>query len=149
MPSAKCGGFRDEEVGKFLVLRRDGTVPDWSWFVLGAADPHAPDALIGYADSILDKEDISPEMESYALDINSTAAAFAKERMERKAAKLKKGDPEAGPHRKDCPLIIALMKGEVTFEEISKLWEAEQTRKKIAAEHPHGSNCDEGEDYES
>lgn len=28
--------------GKYLVQRRDGTVPDWPWFVLGARDPIAP-----------------------------------------------------------------------------------------------------------
>lgn len=30
---------------KFLVLRRDGTIPDWPWFVLGGEDPMAPGAL--------------------------------------------------------------------------------------------------------
>lgn len=30
---------------KFLVVRRDGTVPDWPYLVLGARDPAAPAAL--------------------------------------------------------------------------------------------------------
>lgn len=35
--------------GKYLVVRRDGTVPRWPWFVLAAADPNAPFALRAYA----------------------------------------------------------------------------------------------------
>jgi hypothetical protein len=36
--------------GKFLVVRRDGTVPAWPHFVIGARDPSAPAALRAYAD---------------------------------------------------------------------------------------------------
>jgi hypothetical protein len=36
--------------GKYLVVRRDGSVPEWQWFVLGSRDPAAPDALRTYAD---------------------------------------------------------------------------------------------------
>jgi hypothetical protein len=36
--------------GKFLVVRRDGSVPHWPHFVIGARDPAAPEALRGYAD---------------------------------------------------------------------------------------------------
>lgn len=35
--------------GKYLVKRRDGTVPEWPSFVLGAKDPMAPAALLAYA----------------------------------------------------------------------------------------------------
>ena len=35
--------------GKFLVVRRDGSVPHWPHFVLGARDPAAPGALRAYA----------------------------------------------------------------------------------------------------
>ena len=34
--------------GKFLVVRRDGSVPHWPHFVLGARDPGAPTALRAY-----------------------------------------------------------------------------------------------------
>jgi len=34
---------------KYIVLRRDGSVPDWPWFVLGARDPAAPRAVRSYA----------------------------------------------------------------------------------------------------
>lgn len=37
--------------GKFLVVRRDGTVPHWPHFVLGARDPASPTALRAYADA--------------------------------------------------------------------------------------------------
>lgn len=35
---------------KYLVQRRDGSVPKWPWFVLGARDPAALVALQAYAD---------------------------------------------------------------------------------------------------
>jgi hypothetical protein len=35
---------------KYLVVRRDGTVPKWPAFVLGARDPAAPAALRAYAE---------------------------------------------------------------------------------------------------
>lgn len=33
---------------KYLVLRRDGSVPEWPLFVLGASDPAAYAALVAY-----------------------------------------------------------------------------------------------------
>lgn len=117
MSSAKAGGFRNEEVGKFLVLRRDGSVPDWSWFVLGAADKAAPEALYAYADAVRVPM-CSAEVWDYSRDVHKIGDAFVKERVEREKAGKKKGDPEAGKHRTDDPLIIALMKGEVTWPEI-------------------------------
>ena len=35
--------------GKYLVKRRDGTIPEWPYFVMGAADGASPDALREYA----------------------------------------------------------------------------------------------------
>ena len=35
--------------GKYLVVRRDGTVPSWPHFVIGGHDPAGPVALIAYA----------------------------------------------------------------------------------------------------
>jgi hypothetical protein len=35
---------------KYLVVRRDATVPKWPHFVLGARDPAAPAALRAYAE---------------------------------------------------------------------------------------------------
>ena len=35
--------------GKYLVKRRDGSIPEWPNFVIGAKDPAAPAALRAYA----------------------------------------------------------------------------------------------------
>ena len=35
--------------GKYLVKRRDGSIPKWPYIVLGAADPTAPAALLAYS----------------------------------------------------------------------------------------------------
>lgn len=41
----------DTREGKYpVLLRRDGTVPEWEWFVLGARDPAAITAIRHYAD---------------------------------------------------------------------------------------------------
>ena len=37
--------------GKYLVKRRDGTVPAWPFFVIAASDPAAPRTLRAYADA--------------------------------------------------------------------------------------------------
>lgn len=40
----------DTPEGKYLVKRRDGSVVEWSSFVLGPRDPAAPAGLRAYAD---------------------------------------------------------------------------------------------------
>lgn len=49
-----AGLFRNDpetREGKYpVLLRRDGTVPEWEWFVLGARDPAAPAGIRAYAD---------------------------------------------------------------------------------------------------
>ena len=45
---AKTEEFKE---GKYLVVRRDGTIPSWPHFVLGGDDENAPAALRAYADS--------------------------------------------------------------------------------------------------
>jgi len=47
--------------GKYLVKRRDGSVPPWPSFVLGGSDPHAAVALRAYADSIAQDPDCYPD----------------------------------------------------------------------------------------
>lgn len=61
-------------INKYLVVRRDGTIPSWPYFVLGAQDPCTLPAMrayrqqainrvgIAYADLIFD---ITQEMQSY------------------------------------------------------------------------------------
>lgn len=87
--------------GKYLVQRRDGTVPEWPFFVIAATDPAAPAALHAYADAAsmygMDYE--------YSRDIHELAAEFVRWRREHGA-----GDPDAPPHRIDNPEIIAKMR---------------------------------------
>jgi hypothetical protein len=88
--------------GKFLVVRRDGSIPCWPHFVLGARDPAAPVGLRAYAEHCLacgcDKE--------YVKSIHELADDFEKYR-EREG----NGDPDAAPHRKDDPAVIGIMRG--------------------------------------
>ncbi len=89
--------------GKFLVVRRDGTVPHWPHFVLGARDPFAPIALRTYAMALRGEPGIDPE---YADSIMELAGDF-----ERYRAEQGDGDPDAPPHRKDNPNVISAMRG--------------------------------------
>lgn len=88
--------------GKFLVVRRDGSVPHWPHFVIGARDPAAPEALRAYAD-IAERLEFEPE---YVASIRELADDFYAYRM-----KQGDGDPEASPHRTDDPAVIHAMRG--------------------------------------
>lgn len=89
------------EGGKYLVQRRDGTVPDWPYFVIGAADPAAPAALRAYAQAAYERH-MDPK---YVADIEDLADEF--ESWHRKHGA---GDPDAPRHRIDDPEIVAKMK---------------------------------------
>lgn len=92
--------------GKFLVVRRDGSVPHWPHFVLGARDPLAPLALRAYANAA--RLRLDPE---YADSIVDLADDFDRYREQQGI-----GDPDAPPHRTDHPEVIRAMRGEnVTF----------------------------------
>ena len=88
--------------GKFLVVRRDGSVPAWPHFVLGARDPCAPKALAAYAKEA-ERQKMDPEFVSSILEL---AADFANYRLDHG-----KGDPDAPPHRTDDPGVISAMRG--------------------------------------
>lgn len=99
------GLFRDNPEtpeGKYLVKRRDGTVPPWPSFVLGGADPHAEIALRAYADSAATDPNIDP---GWIAAIRRWADEFARYRVEHG-----EGDPGMGRHRKDDPEILAEMR---------------------------------------
>jgi hypothetical protein len=100
----------DSREGKYLVVRRDGTIPQWPWFVIGAADPAAPAALLAYADAA-EAEGMDAE---YVADIRTLAAQFDEWRA--RAAQVNMiGDPDAVKHRKDDPVVIEWMrKGRLT-----------------------------------
>lgn len=90
--------------GKYLVTRRDGTVPVWPHFVVAASDPCAPHALRSYADiaAILGYD---PQ---YVADVRRTADEFDKWRT---AEPGRVGDPDAPCHRTDDPVTVDKMRG--------------------------------------
>ena len=89
--------------GKFLVVRRDGSVPHWPQFVLGARDPAAPAALLAYAQEA-ERFGYDPE---YCQSIRELAGDFVDY-----WSIHGDGDPDAPPHRKDDPDVLAAMRGE-------------------------------------
>lgn len=87
--------------GKYLVTRRDGTVPEWPNFVIGAKDPAAAVALRAYAD------------EAHRLGYDSTFVGDVRrlaDEFEDYRTKHGLGDPDAPPHRKDDPETLAKMR---------------------------------------
>lgn len=91
--------------GKFLVVRRDGTVPHWPHFVLGARDMASYAALLAYADEA-EKLGYEPE---YVASIRDLANDFESYRSVHG-----NGDPESPPHRKDNRHVIRAMRGEIS-----------------------------------
>ena len=88
--------------GKYLVTRRDGTIPQWPYIVLAASDPAAPAALRAYADAA-ELEGMDPE---YVQDIRDLADSFQDYRVRNGS-----GDPDAPRHRTDDPATIEKMRG--------------------------------------
>lgn len=93
---------------KFLVLRRDGTVPSWPYLVLGARDPAAPAALRAYAD---EAEHLGMDPE-YTADVRALAGDW-----EHYRAAHGPGDPDALPHRTDDPAVLARITAGTTRKE--------------------------------
>lgn len=107
------GIVKDSKNGKYLVLRRDGTIPEWPYFVLGAKDPAAPVAIRAYADAC-ERLDMDPQ---YVADLRRMADEFTEFRRNGPG---KKGDPDAPPHRKDDEMVVKAMDGgeRVTISEV-------------------------------
>lgn len=95
--------------GKFLVVRRDGSIPHWPHFVIGARDPAAPVALRAYA-SACSALCLDPE---YVRSINELADDFEQYRQEHGD-----GDADAAPHRKDNPLVIQAMRRQAVLIDV-------------------------------
>ncbi len=87
--------------GKYLVTRRDGSVPKWPSIVFGAKDPAAPAALRAYAD---ESERLSYDP-IFVADVRRLANEF-----EGYCATHGQGNPDAPPHRKDDPVTLAKMR---------------------------------------
>lgn len=95
----KYGSEKPE--GKFLVQRRDGTVPEWPNFVLGARDPAAPAALRAYAT----RAGFLGFDPTYVNDVLRLADEFDEYR-----AAHGDGDPDAPAHREDDPAVVERMR---------------------------------------
>lgn len=86
---------------KFLVVRRDNTVPDWPYLVMGARDPYAPAAIRTYAQAAAE----GGEDQEYVDDLLKLASSF-----EEYATLHGHGDPAVGPHRTDDPTVVNRIK---------------------------------------
>lgn len=87
--------------GKYLVTRRDGTIPDWPNFVIGAKDPAAPAALLAYAAEAR-RQGFNAQ---YCRDVEGLANEFDRYRRAHGA-----GDPDRARHRPDDPATIERMR---------------------------------------
>ena len=87
--------------GKYLVKRRDGTIPECPNLVIGAKDPAAPFALRAYAVAAF----VHRMNWRYVSDMWKLAATFRQYRRFHGS-----GDPDRGRHRKDDPVIITEMR---------------------------------------
>jgi hypothetical protein len=86
--------------GKYpIVLRRDGTPLESRFIVMTLKDPATPAALTAYADAA-ETLGFDPE---YVSSIRQLADECFKERV----TSFHPGDPDAPPHRKDDPVIMA------------------------------------------
>lgn len=88
--------------GKYLVQRRDGTVPEWPYFVIGAGDPAAPNALLAYAERA-EQLGMDPQYVSDLKDLITEFETWRRIHGE--------GNPDGKRHRKDDPTTIEKMRG--------------------------------------
>lgn len=94
--------------GKYLVVRRDGTIPAWPHFVIGGVDPAASAGLRGYA-AKAEELGFDPE---YVASIRELANDFDG------LTGTAKADPDAPPHRTDDPYVLELMRaGDTIYEQ--------------------------------
>jgi hypothetical protein len=92
--------INDERKNKYLVLRRDATMPEWPWLVLGAADPAVPHAIRALATA----SRVEGMDSEYVSDLFDLADKFDAWRQAHAA-----GDPDAGPHRVDHPAVVSML----------------------------------------
>lgn len=85
---------------KYLVQRRDGTVPEWPWLVLGGRDPAAPAAIRAYADEC----ERLGMAEDYVEYLRGLAMEFGAYRKDHGV-----GDPDGVRHRTDAPAIASIL----------------------------------------
>jgi len=97
--------------GKYLVVRRDGSIPEWEHFVLGDRDKAAPAALRAYADKA---EELGYEKD-YVQSVRDLAIEF--EETSKTHAPVGR-PPDQGPHRRDNPGVLALMRREDDLKQL-------------------------------
>jgi hypothetical protein len=110
---------------KFLVIRRDGTVPEWPWFVLGGRSPWSLEAAKAY----LGAAERGGADEAHLEAIRGIVAAME--------AHPKGGDHEFGP---DDPSILQVMrdcKGGKVF--LAMAWDADQLERERKKEEDDGA----------
>jgi hypothetical protein len=91
---------------KYLVVRRDATIPKWPAFVLGGRDPAAPAALRAYAEKA---EELGMD-KIYVANVTAMADNFEAYQAEEGA-----GDPDMPPlQRIDDWSLLEALKGEPT-----------------------------------
>ena len=101
LPAGLWRKNKETPEGKYLVKRRDGTIPEWPSLVIGAKDPAAPAAIRAYAD---EAERLGMNGQ-YVADMRTLAAEFEEYRRN-----FGNGDPDRGRHRQDDPTTIAEMR---------------------------------------
>lgn len=94
---------------KYLIVRRDGTVPHWPHFVLGARDPIAALVIRFYADTVM----AQGGDDEYADSLYELADDFDAYRESQGD-----GDPFASPHRADDPRVLLAMQGTTVMIEV-------------------------------
>ena len=87
--------------GKYLLVRRDGSIVEWPHFAMGAKDPASPAGLRAYAAKARELE----MNEQYCHDVEELADFFDEFRLVEG-----EGDPDRGRHRKDDPATSKLMR---------------------------------------
>ena len=107
------GLFRNDPAtreGKYpVLLRRDGTVPEWEWFVLGARDPAAPFALDAYA-THAHALGMDP---AYVRDLRDLAVQWRGAQDAERCARTQgvalgpPSNPDGGRHRPDNAFVLA------------------------------------------
>lgn len=98
--------------GKYLVVRRDGTVPVWPHFVLSARDPASPEALRTYAY----RASALKLPRAYTDDVWHLSRVF-----EDYAKQYGNGDPAAPAHRQDNSFVLAMMRHETDLTGLGQL----------------------------
>ena len=91
----------DTPEGKYLLVRRDGSIVEWPHFAMGAKDPASPAGLRAYA---AEARRLGMN-EQYCGDVEGLANFFESYRREHGD-----GDPDRGRHRKDDSATVAEMR---------------------------------------